>query len=316
MKTSSFAALLVRHKPIMKRVILGPMVVLLSLDFVCAQSSRNPVLAKRPTTFQMNEDLARQLIRDDKNVRSVFREVYAGNIAVFLEQSLPSTGDLIDVNRDGQTEYIVWAPRELAGNRNAPTWLYRKTLNGYELLLLGSNGFKQLTTLTNGYSDLESGGGSGASEHFVTVYKFDGTKYRECTVKHQVYRGNRWVLLSTENKCPSSIQRAPRNRSKQQEWNSFWSTFRAAVSNRDRAALVTMMSARFDSGGDGAYSPDAWIKLMDRNSFWPMTQKAVSSGTRLSRANNGRPIRVTNDMYLFFERGPDARWRWAGIVGD
>ena len=160
-------------------------------------------------------------------------------------------------------------------------------------------------------------GGSGASEHFLTVYKFDGTKYLECLVKHLEYQSNKWVLLSTENKCTSLAQPRPtRNSSNHQDWNSFWRAFRTAVNDRNRVALITMMSPRFDSGGDGAYSPDAWVKLMDRNSFWRMTQKAVSSGTRVSRANEGRSIRITNDAYLFFDRGPDARWRWAGVVGD
>ena len=150
----------------MKHIILYCLLSLLSLDFVCVQSSGNPALGKRQKTFRMNEDLARQLIRDNSNVRNIFREMYGGNIQMFLERSLPSKGDLVDVNRDGQPEYVVWGPRELAGNRNAQTWLYRKTSNGYALLLSGSNRFKLLTTSTNGYRDLECAGVVGRQSIF------------------------------------------------------------------------------------------------------------------------------------------------------
>src|SRR5205085_8286884 len=168
----------------------------------------------------------------------------------------------VDLNGDGRPEFIIEGddgPKEcLRGNRNFPTWLYRRTASGYELLLKAGNELKPLATSTNGYRDLENSGGLGAFESLTIVFKFDGNKYRDCTIKHYAWQGNKWVLQSTENKCAGQLSRVNgRQRvasTSADNWENFWNTFRAAVQRRDRRALRAMMIPDF-SWTFGSYPP-------------------------------------------------------------
>jgi hypothetical protein len=164
---------------IKQRILCLTILLLCLVTNTFAQSHRNRASSKpkRPTAFKVDEELAQQLIRDSENVKDVFRNLYGGNLKTFLEQSLPK-GELLYLTKDGQPSLVVFGPRELAG-RNSPTWLYRKTQNGYVLLLSGVNGFKPLRTWTNSYHDLESSGGIGAFETYTIIYKFDGRHYQE-----------------------------------------------------------------------------------------------------------------------------------------
>jgi hypothetical protein len=86
--------------------------------------------------------------------------------------------DLVDLNEDGKSEYIVSPPSLMMGNSSGPIWVYRRTSKGYQLLLsTGAVGLSPLKTSTHGYRDLGGGGGGNAMGYFKDVYKLNGTKY-------------------------------------------------------------------------------------------------------------------------------------------
>jgi hypothetical protein len=104
----------------------------------------------------------------------------------------------------------------------------------------------------------------------------------------------------------------------QQEWEKFWPAFRTAVKKLDRVAIKRMMANPFDSGGGGDYSPDKWIRFLDREKAWGEIQRSVASGTKpfdeYSR-DIRKPSRVTNRRHLIFIFS-NGRWRWAAVMGD
>ena len=68
--------------------------------------------------------------------------------------------------------------RCLAGGNIGPFWIYRKTPEGYSLLLeLATKNLKVLNSRTNGYRDIQLMSNS-ASQYSVSILKFDGTEYR------------------------------------------------------------------------------------------------------------------------------------------
>ncbi len=96
------------------------------------------------------------------------------------------TCELYDLNGDGVPEYLLFINSHFwcgAGGFNCHYLAVQKTPKGYKLLLentvirvqdSGTNGYRDLT------SELDSGcrGGIYAREIDVTVYRFDGKKYR------------------------------------------------------------------------------------------------------------------------------------------
>jgi hypothetical protein len=122
------------------------------------------------------------------------------------------------------------------------------------------------------------------------------------------------ILISS-----SAFPQASRGTSARAEkgWKQFYAGFVAALKKRDRAALKTMLPPRFDNDGDGDYSRDDWIRLIDKDSMWQGLQRQAALGTK--RTADRPPTRVTNDDRpgsLYFLFGKDGRWRWAGLVGD
>lgn len=102
-------------------------------------------------------------------------------------------------------------------------------------------------------------------------------------------------------------------------WNLFWPKFRDAVYKRDRLALKTMVAARFETNGDGDWTPNQVIKWLDQGA-WRQIHKSVGLGTKpYSFPGERRPIRITNDEKagsLIFEFASGRRWRWKGLLGD
>lgn len=154
-----------------------------------------------PAPISIPSGLLQQLIRDDYRVKICVGE-YPGGQAD-LAESLQAKH--IDLNGDARPEYIIIGddgPKHcLLGERTFPTWLYRRTPSGYELLLTDANDIKPLATSTNGYRDLDSFAALGAFEAVGVIYKFDGRRYRDCVIRHYAWQRNQWVLQSTENKC-------------------------------------------------------------------------------------------------------------------
>lgn len=104
-------------------------------------------------------------------------------------------------------------------------------------------------------------------------------------------------------------------------WQSFWAAFTAAINQRNRAALQSLMASSFSDPGEGAVRPEVWLASIDSQRVWPQVwrelQQSVAKGTKPYRdATTRRETRVTTDNSLVFERGGDGRWRWSGFMGD
>lgn len=90
----------------------------------------------------------------------------------------------LDLNRDGKPEFIVSGESGCAFGANSPYgWVYRKTANGYEVLLdAGPNiGISRKKTQTKGYYDLAVDTMGNFSTNWkaqTTTYKFNGTRYQ------------------------------------------------------------------------------------------------------------------------------------------
>jgi hypothetical protein len=83
----------------------------------------------------------------------------------------------LDLNRDGKPEFIVYGESGCAFGANSPYgWVYRKSANGYEMLLdAGPNQeISRKKTLTKGYYDLRVL----TLGPETTTYKFNGTRYQ------------------------------------------------------------------------------------------------------------------------------------------
>src|ERR1700682_674483 len=69
-------------------------------------------------------------------------------------------------------------------------------------------------------------------------------------------------------------------------WQSFYTAFRAAVTRRDRAAILrTMPDDFFDGGGGGTASE--WLQFIDenaKNGSWTDLQKSLAKGTVINRS--------------------------------
>ena len=87
----------------------------------------------------------------------------------------------VDLNRDGVNEYQVEMSGPCAcGMVNCSIYVYRKTDQGFEVILDDAAGFgaEVLKTSTNGYRDLRVTARDTAATQAETVYKFDGKRYR------------------------------------------------------------------------------------------------------------------------------------------
>jgi hypothetical protein len=104
------------------------------------------------------------------------------------------------------------------------------------------------------------------------------------------------------------------------DWQSFWAAFRAAVNRKNRLALRRMMASRFAYPGEGAVSPNVWLKSIDSQKVWPQVwrelQQSVAKGAKPLVDESGLETRTTNDNALIFRRGDDNKWRWVGFMGD
>lgn len=113
------------------------------------------------------------------------------------------------------------------------------------------------------------------------------------------------------NPTSGGVKQAASNPSR--SWDAFWSRFSAAIRNKNRAAIKSMASSRFDLPNiDNTVS--GWIRNLDRNNLWSLVQNSVNKGTTSCDSVDGRPCRCTRDnhLYFVFENG---RWRFSGVGG-
>lgn len=119
-----------------------------------------------------------QLVLQDKEVQEARTGEGGLSVAAITKGIIVKK---IDLNKDGQPEYLVTLEEEhLCGaHANCPAWVYRKTGGEYQLLLrtFGQQLLLERTS-TNSFRDLRSEGASSAFETDFSIYKFDGNKYQ------------------------------------------------------------------------------------------------------------------------------------------
>jgi hypothetical protein len=119
-----------------------------------------------------------------------------------------------------------------------------------------------------------------------------------------------------------ALSQSPASRMAEAErsWPTFWRQFTAAINKKDHAALLRVMPADFSDGGGGS-SAKEWLQFIDENErkgSWRDLRKSVARGVRINRdwSNKGVPTKVTRDNRYYFEFRKDAKWYFAGLVGD
>ena len=122
--------------------------------------------------------LFKQVVAEDAELRDCLKEPQDG--------SRPSEEDMtveeLDLNRDGVKEYEVQLSGMCAcGAHNCTIYLYRRSGQGFESILESASGLgiELLRTSTNGYRDIQINAHNNAATEGRTVYKFDGTQYKE-----------------------------------------------------------------------------------------------------------------------------------------
>jgi|GEM_PF-2968958 len=115
------------------------------------------------------------------------------------------------------------------------------------------------------------------------------------------------------------------------DWNSFWTSFRTAVRNRDRSALRDMMSNPFEYSGANPsdVNPDSVLRDLDsqRGEGWAALQRTVARiPTSYKLPNSRQPARVVKNPlpcsrqpcdyteWIIFQLGTDGRWRWISLI--
>lgn len=142
------------------------------------QRQSNSVPRPKRTITKLPEDLIEQLINDDAEVRSYVNE---NN-----DRRKSFEAELIDLNGDGKPESEIDNTDPASPfcfvEGNCTSWLYRKTDNGWELLLTTDVPVLPLKTSTHGYRDIAVHRFVGAVHEYKTIYKFDGRRYqpKEC----------------------------------------------------------------------------------------------------------------------------------------
>lgn len=116
----------------------------------------------------------------------------------------------VDLNRDGIAEIVVQGMSiplcTLSGN--CEFWIYRESENGYELLLAtgGVQQYRFLKTTSNGYRDVETSMHGSAWDSSLSVYEFDGKRYRlaKCMERSYSYIDKRGRFRETSSPIFSS----------------------------------------------------------------------------------------------------------------
>ena len=161
--------------------------------------SASALAQANPCPAQIPPDLARQALnRAVSEMLPDEREQFirraegrpGGSASLFCAEA-------IDLNRDGRRELLIGpagpeAASELcAATGGCPSWIYRRTASDYELIWEGISGVDVLRSVTNGYRDLRTEAHATNAEREITIYKFDGRRYRPSICTTQTWVGSR-----------------------------------------------------------------------------------------------------------------------------
>lgn len=135
---------------------------------------------QRESKKDVRSKLFKQVLVDYSDIRECVEKEEGGTRTAEENMSVEE----VDLNRDGVTEYQVELSGACAcGMVNCSIYVYRQTPAGYESILEDAAGFgiQLLKTSTKGYIDLRVDARDSAAAQSQTIYKFDGTRYREAS---------------------------------------------------------------------------------------------------------------------------------------
>ena len=135
---------------------------------------------QRETKKDVRSKLFKQVLADYADVRECVEKEEGGARTAQENMSVEE----VDLNRDGVTEYQVELSGPcVCGMVNCTIYMYRQTPAGYESILEDAAGFglQLLKTSTRGYTDLRVDARDSAAAQAQTIFKFDGTRYREAS---------------------------------------------------------------------------------------------------------------------------------------
>jgi len=101
--------------------------------------------------------------------------------AILDSLNIRLVADRVDLNHDGVPELVVRGQGGyICGASWCPYWIYRRTSTGYERLLDAGNiqRLEPQATASHGYRDVRTWMHGSAWSSSVTLYKFDGRRYR------------------------------------------------------------------------------------------------------------------------------------------
>lgn len=143
--------------------------LLICVAVVCCSSELGSGQSNQ--TIQIPPQLLNQLIRDDQEIRSLFRDGHYPDNNPAEQFSV----ELVDLNGDNKPEYFV---SQSGGNSSSPLWIYRRVRNGYQQILKAAfMKFRVLDTSANGYHDVELSYGGNAMGYKTDLFAFTGRKY-------------------------------------------------------------------------------------------------------------------------------------------
>jgi hypothetical protein len=137
------------------------------------------------------------------------------------------------------------------------------------------------------------------------------------------------MLTLVETLPMGSIKERPEAGPTSKDWPTFFSSFRAAVKNRDREALKIMMSRNFEFRNDFGVPPDKVFADLDygNGENWDILEKTIAKGPKPYKLpNTSRPARVAKNLspcaekpcryqaWVIFELDKSNQWRWKSMI--
>ncbi len=156
-----------------------------------------PIVAQTGAQIKVPEEIARSILNENDN-----GECLQQNGGV--EKNL--TARLTHLSRDGGSQILVQGAYPcFCGAQNCSFWIYRKAVNGYELLLAidGAVNVAPKNAFTSGYGDISASSHSSGFETYVRTYKFDGRQYqiRDCVIRSYLDQNGRQLKRPIFMKC-------------------------------------------------------------------------------------------------------------------
>ena len=115
-----------------------------------------------------------QQLQQNSSEEGELSDLYRDSLVAYL------VAEPLDLNRDGIPELVIRGRNKICGANNCVAWIYRRTTTGYERLL--STGAIQRiepqATMSHGYRDVMTWMHGSAWDGDLTLYTFDGQRYR------------------------------------------------------------------------------------------------------------------------------------------